>query len=185
MSGGEKERLALRLRPYQHWIAYVYSVVVWKKPMVLATFLAHLNSLLLFAYSSSMGLFALFALVFLISYAVAALNRKFGVLRFLGRGPEGNNDAVEFRAVCSAVVALRLRLAMISEYVLGAQFGHGLAKLLYVSAVWLTLAYVLNIIGRFWPLMVLLNAGILGTGVILSPEVREGLSQRLVKPKTD
>ena len=183
----EKESLALRLQPYKGGVALGYSVLMWKVPLALALFCLGVNGVLLFGHFTESGVFAVVALSVLVVYSAVVVEDKFSVLSLFGVGEGCVNVDEDFDKACVLLASLKANVSMVLEYLLGSKLS-GVVKIVYVSAVWMTIAFVFAIVGKFWIMLLLANAVILAPGLILNPEARENLQKKFEqpeKPKTE
>ena len=184
----EKEGLALRLQAYKGGVALGYSVLMWKVPLALALFCLGVNGVLLFGHFTESGVFAVIALSVLVVYSAVVVEDKFSVLSLFGVGEGSVNVDEDFDKACVLLASLKANVSMVLEYLLGSKFPSGVVKIACVAAVWMTIAFVFGIVGKFWIMLLLVNAFILVPGLILNPEARENLQKKFEqpeKPKTE
>ena len=173
----EKEKLALQLRPYEEFLTSAYEILLWKRPAALAVFMVAMNVLLIFAHITDMGVFALIIAIALIIYTVLVLNQKFHILKFIPGKCEA--DSSSFDHICELLVVFKVKCGMVCDYLLGTHFDAGVLKIGYVAAVWLTLAFICNIIGKFWIIWIGLNALVMLPGFCMNPQVKEQIQPQV------
>jgi hypothetical protein len=122
---------------------------------------------LLWAWAVRAGLFSVFILGCLLTYIGVALTKRFSFERFFLGPVDDPAGLIPYEELCEKLAEVRKHLTKVGEYLLGTQFEHGPIRMVYVMAVWLTLAFVFNIIGRFWFFAVLLNALLIAPGLTL------------------
>ena len=157
------------LGPYKDQIIHAEEILLGKRPMLLILFVAILDGLLIFSYITGMGVFAFLTFSCLIIFAIYFLNFKFGVLNLVPevdaiKNKDSDKNMKSFEEICSFLATLKQNLSKIFDYLLGNQFEHGVSKCLYILAVWCTLAFVFNIIGKFWLFFITVNIIILTPG---------------------
>lgn len=173
----EKEKLALQLRPYEEFLTAAYQILLWKRPVALAAFMIAMNIFLIFAHVTAMGIFASVIAIALIIYIILVLNQRCHILKFVA-GQNSENDPAAFEHICELLVELKAKLGMVCDYLFGTQFDAGVLKIGYVAAVWLTLAFVCNIIGKFWIVLIGLNALVVLPGLCMNPQAMERIERQ-------
>lgn len=173
----EKEKLALQLRPYEEFLTSAYQILLWKRPAALAVFMIAMNVLLIFAHVTAMGVFAIIVAVALIVYTVLILNERFHILNFIP-GKAVESDPAAFEHICELLAHLKVQIGMVYDYLLGTRFDAGVFKICYVAAIWLTLAFICNIIGKFWLILIGFNALVILPGFCMNPQARERIERQ-------
>lgn len=192
MDKGEKEELSLRLQPYRKAVVWGYSVMMWKNPIILFLLAGCVNGLLIFAYVTEAGLFALVSLIILAIYSVIVAEDKFGFVSLVcgTSSSSSENEEDDFNKACLLLSGFKSYVRLVLEYLLGSRFPSGVVKIGYVSVVWITVAFVFSIVGKFFFFLVLVNVCLLGPGLALNPEARANLQKKFEsgtgdKPKTE
>ncbi|KAH0790996.1 reticulophagy regulator 3-like isoform X1 [Histomonas meleagridis] len=162
-----EKQLYEQLLPYENAIMSIQSILLWKKPVIFCVLLVLINSLFIFAYCAQMGIVSFIALVSLICYVVYVLHSRFGLKNFLDFSNEKDNkQTYTFEEICNFIGKAKQVTKMIIDYLFGLPFPNGIIKILYVFTVWLTLAFVSSIIGKFWLCLILINVTLLGPGIL-------------------
>lgn len=165
----EKERLMIQLRPYEDIILRLEEILYGKQPVLLLLFVGIFDAVLIFAHITQMGIISLFTFYCIVIYVIYFLQHRFNIMRVVPniKIPQiENNKNVElhsFEEICMYFAALKQKCGMIADYLLGNQF-ENIYKIIYVLAVWFTLAFVFNIIGNFWLFFIIINLSLLTPG---------------------
>jgi hypothetical protein len=169
----EADRLVLQLNPYKEVIMTFQAILLWRKPVMLAGLVLLSDAILFWSWLVGAGVFAVFILGCLLTYIGVAAAKRFKLgKRFIVSESE-SRGLVSFHTLCQKFAESRKKLAMVGDYLLGAQFEPGAFRVVYVLAVWLTLAFVANILGRFWFFISVWNVGLIWPGSMLSGQYRE------------
>ena len=165
----EKEKLMIQLRPYEDIILRMEEILYGKQPVLLILFVAIFDSVLIFGHFSQMGIISLFTCYCIIIYVIYFLQHRFMIMRLVPNIniPQSQNAKNvrlhSFEEICQYLAALKQKCGMIADYLLGNQF-ENIYKIIYVLAVWFTLAFVFNIIGNFWLFFIIINLSLLTPG---------------------
>jgi hypothetical protein len=169
----EAERLELQLKAYEPVIMAFESILLWRKPAVLAGLVLLVDSILFWAWISQAGIFSVFILGCLLTYIGVAVSKRLDIGRFFVASAKDAGELLSFKALCEKFAEGRKHLTMVRDYLLGCQFGHGALRILYVLAVWVTLAFVFNIIGRFWFFVLIWNSCLILPGFLLQSQMKQ------------
>lgn len=178
----QKNRLKSQLKPYEPIIMRLEEILFGEQPILLIFAVIVFNSVLIFAHVSDMGVISLLTLYGMIIYSLYFLNAKFNIFSFVNQIVPVENANVDrsklrsFDEVCDFLVTFKEKSEMAIDYLLGNQFKH-ISKIIYVFTLWFTLAFVFNIIGNFWLLLILFNISLLTPGFNILVLIFNSISQ--------
>lgn len=165
----EKDRLMIQLKPYEDLILRFEEILYGKQPTLLILGVIIFDSVLIFGHITQMGIISLFTLYCIVVYVLYFLQHRFHIMRLVPKIDIIKNENAQnvqihsLEEVCLFLASLKQKSGMIADYLLGNQF-ENIYKIIYVLAVWFTLAFVFNIIGNFWLFFIILNLSLLTPG---------------------
>lgn len=174
----QEEQLVVQLRPYESTIMFLQSIFLWTKPFLLAIFVLYVDVSFIIAHLMQMGIIAFIVLQYCLGYAAYVLYYRFGLSKFFS-SKEEKDQIYTFEQICGLIASIKYHLLLISDALLGNAFktGSGL-KIIYVATVWSTLAYVFNIISKFWVFFVFVNLLMILPGLFFNPEAKDKIKQK-------
>jgi hypothetical protein len=167
------EQLEVRLAPYQTEILLAQSIFLWQRPIPFAAILVLLDLLLVWSWYVDLGIIGFFFLLSFATYITAVVIIRFGLSRsFQADGPVGP-DIYSFDQICAFFDSLLGTGSQIIDFLTGKPFVEGPIRVGLVAVIWVTIAFVLNMIGTFWVFTLGLNLVLCAPGVIQTLTTRQ------------
>jgi hypothetical protein len=160
------ETLEQRLAPYQNEILLAQSIILWQRPIPFAGILLSLDILLVWSWYIDLGVIGFVFLLCFAVYAVALLLIRFGFHRSFAAADPLGRDLYSFDQICAFLDFLLGRAGQVADFLIGRPFAEGAVRIGLVAVIWVTIAFVLNMIGSFWLFTLALNLVLCAPGVI-------------------
>ena len=165
------EVIRLSLQQYKDQVLEVQAILFGKRPLILYSFVALLDIVLIIGYIYDMGFFAFVSLCLLIAYLLAALYFKFKNILQSRLFPDQKGAAEEqqdasFKQICAYLAKLQNTITNIASYLFEGKIGAGVAKIAITAAIWLGIVIVLNYFGSFWFIFIIINVILLAPSTL-------------------
>jgi hypothetical protein len=169
----ERESLELRLAPYQNEILLAQSIFLWQRPIPFAAILLSINLLLVWSWVIDLGIIGFFFLACFVTYLTAILLIRFGFARSFQSDAPVAPDVYSFNQICAFLDSLLSTGSQVIDFLTGKPFVEGPVRIGLVAVIWVTIAFVLNMIGTFWVFTFGVNLLLCAPGVVRTLSARQ------------
>ena len=170
--------LSSYLRNHEEQVMNLQSILLWNKPIQFILGIAFIDSLLIFYYVSQIGIISFIFFLLIIFYSIYLLQYKYHISKFLINYEIKNKAELKsIDEICKFFDNSKKLFNFAYDYLLGTQFYDGIIKIAFVLTVWITIAFVLNIIGKFWIYFIIINTCLILPGLLLNPFAKQKINE--------